>query len=109
MAKRDELTYDFCYRLSGFGGDKERRVKKEYSEFRKVLLEGSYGSLRRKIILQNLENGVEFPINCKYNVQLKKDTDIQKLLKQDKIELFNVHEPGGSGFNKRTFVRIKKG
>lgn len=108
MAMRDSLTYDFYFRLAGFGGDKHRFLKKEYTDFRKVLLEFPYGSVRRKKILDYLNDGIEFPINCKYNIQLDKDIDIQKLLKGNKIELFNVHESGGRGFNKRTFVRIKR-
>lgn len=73
---------------------------KQYWEIRKL----PFGSARRRAILRLLETGYLIPVNGHGCIQLNVDRDLQKLLKEDKIEMYN--ERSKSTF-KRTIVRYK--
>lgn len=84
----------------------EWKLTPEFAEFNKNVRYADYGSERRKNLLVLLEKGLEFPINVKHCPQLDTDTDIKKLLKDGKIELFNVRE--WNSHHKCTHVRIRR-
>lgn len=74
----------------------------QYWEIRKL----PFGSARRQAIVQLLETGYLIPVNGIGCIQMKADKDLQKLLKEDKIEIYN--ERSSKNF-KRTIVRYKNG
>lgn len=86
--------------------DGEWKLTPEFKEFNEKVRYADYGSERRKNMLALLERGLEFAVNAKYCPQLDTDTDIKKLLKDGKIELFNVRE--WNSHYKRTHVRIRR-
>lgn len=49
----------------------------------------SYGKDRRKKILESLEKGFMFMVNCKHRPQMKDDADLRRLVKQGKVKLCN--------------------
>ena len=75
---------------------------KQYWEIRKL----PFGSARRQAIVQLLETGYLIPVNGIGCIQLNVDKDLQKLLKEEKIEMYNERS---SGHFKRTIVRYKHG
>lgn len=74
----------------------------QYWEIRKL----PFGSARRQAIVQLLETGYLIPVNGMGLIQLKNDPDLQKLLKEEKIEMYNERS---SGHFKRTIVRYNNG
>lgn len=74
----------------------------QYWEIRKL----PFGSVRRQAIVQLLQTGYLIPVNGIGCIQLNADKDLQKLLKENKIEIYN--ERSSSHF-KRTIVRYKHG
>ncbi|WOL22704.1 hypothetical protein [Escherichia phage vB_EcoM_JNE01] len=106
MAKRSNLSYEACETYMTKDGKEHRGVKPEYVVLREVLLNESYGSNRRNKILDLLRSGIEIAVNRKYSVQTKDDPDIKKLIKDGKIEMFNVATGPKS---KCTYLRIKNG
>ena len=75
---------------------------KQFWEIRKL----PFGSARRQAILRLLETGFLIPVNGMGCLQMKTDPDLRKLLKEDKIELYN--ERSSTKF-KRTIIRYKNG
>lgn len=90
--------------------DGRLQLTPEFDEFNNTVRFASYGSARRTKLMELLERGLEFPVNCKHCPSLNKDPDLQKLLKEDKIELFNVRQyPTKYRVTfKKTHVRIKR-
>lgn len=74
----------------------------QYWEIRKL----PFGSARRQAIVQLLETGYLIPVNGIGCIQLNADKDLQKLLKEEKIEMYNERS---SGHFKRTIVRYNHG
>src|SRR6478609_3584861 len=74
----------------------------QYWEIRKL----PFGSVRRQAILQLLQTGYLIPVNGIGCIQLNADKDLQKLLKENKIEIYN--ERSSRNF-KRTIERNKHG
>lgn len=72
----------------------------QYREIRKL----PFGSARRRAIVQLLKTGYLIPVNGIGCIQTNADTDLQKLLKEDKIEMYNERS---SGHFKRTIIRYK--
>lgn len=80
-------------------------VALKYFEVRKM----QYGAKRRAEFMKLFEQGLEFYVNCKYCIILRHDADMQKLLKQGKIEMVNEQQTRGWSFTiKHTFLRLKK-
>lgn len=105
MAMRDATTYKATEVTCNKKGI-EISLKEEYKVLKYYLHEHNYGGKRRKMIYEILASGVEFPVNCRHTIQTKNDPDIQKLLKQGKIEMFN----NSTGLkSKRTYLRVKNG
>lgn len=89
----------------------DRALKQEYKELRDVVHNDSYGGMRRKKIYEYLKKGLEIQVNGLHCIQTKNDPDILRLLKEDKIEMFNVPISfyGNKLKCKHTFLRIKNG
>lgn len=84
----------------------EWKLTPEFAEFNENVRYADYGAKRRKNLLALLEKGLEFPINTKHCPLLSTDPDIKKLLKDGKIELFNVRQ--WNSHHKKTHVRIRR-
>lgn len=104
MALRRQKTYNpYTSSSSKYQGNVV--IKEQYSILRVLVHEVSYGGFRRKKILELLKSGIEYPVNGEHGIQVKKDPDLKRLLKEDKIEMITE---GGKNF-KRTYVRYKNG
>lgn len=77
------------------------KITQEFFEVRKMM----YGAPRRANLMRLFKQGLEFYVNRRHCIILSEDTDIQYLLKKEKIEL--VNEPQGNKC-KHTFVRLKR-
>lgn len=77
-----------------------------YQEFKKIMYDNK-GSVRRNKLLKLFEDGLEIMVNEKHCLIIKRDSDIKRLLKQNKIEMFYDKYHPYDTFT-RTFVRIKK-
>lgn len=63
-----------------------------------------YGKERRALILEVLKEGFSFSVNRKRCLQTKRDPDLKRLLKKDKIKM--VNSPDGHGI-KVTHIQLK--
>ncbi|WEM33231.1 hypothetical protein EJP02_170 [Escherichia phage EJP2] len=63
-----------------------------------------YSIVRRKRLLELFDKGLVIVVNTKHCPQLKQDADLKKLLKDGKLEQFNIRE---SKNFKRTYLRRK--
>lgn len=77
-----------------------------YEEFKKIMYDNR-GSVRRNKLLKLFEQGLEIMVNRKYCLIVSRDSDIKKLLKQNKIEMFyDTYHSHDTMYS--TFVRLKK-
>lgn len=109
MALRDKNQYSCMTRNIKKDGNSEIVLKPEYKFLKDAIFEMPYGGKRRKVILDMLRDGVEFKVNGMHDIQTKNDPDIKRLLKDCKIEMFNVRSGSWSGNSKHTYLRIKNG
>lgn len=89
------------FQYTNLGNNEPNRITEEFFEARKMM----YGAPRRAILMKLLKQGLEFYVNRRHCIVLSEDTDIQYLLKKEKIEL--VNETQGRKC-KHTFVRLKR-
>lgn len=89
----------------------DRQLKQEYKDLIDVIRNESFGGKRRQKIYEFMKNGLEIQVNGIHCIQTKNDPDILRLLKEGKIEMFNV--PISSYGNrlkcKHTYLRMKNG
>ena len=82
-----------------------RELTPEYIQYLKTVRDADYGKERRERLLALLDLGLEFAVNKTRCPQMSTDKDLQKLLKEGKIELFNVRMYKN---HKTTHVRKKR-
>lgn len=103
MALQGKRTYQFM--VDGKNDNPYKKTTLQYFEVRKM----SYGMKRRALLMKLFKAGVEFYVNCNHCIQLKDDKDLQKLIKQGKIEMVNEVITRYNTFSiKHSFVRLKK-
>lgn len=103
MAMLGKRTFQFT--VDGKWGANYTPIALKYFEVRKM----QYGAKRREEFMNLFNQGLEFYVNCKHCINLKHDYDMQKLLKQGKIEMVNERQTRGWSFAiKHTFLRLKK-
>lgn len=110
MALRGQTQYNCIQEIRKKDGTLySRELKEEYSKLRDVVRNESFGGKRRQKIYEFLKNGLEIQVNGLHCVQTKNDPDISRLLKEGKIEMFNVPISFyGQKLNcKHTYLRIK--